>query len=157
MKKATLLIALFYLLILTCCKQESKLPENYEAEVCDEISQLMTKNAEAWKNGDPEAYWSFFDEDYLRLNSNNRTSNLEENIETYKDYFVNISYKDVKYKQIDCVVDHNYAFEINQWEVKLIENEKQDSIQQIMNSFTVYKKQEGGGWKIFRLVVKGSN
>jgi ketosteroid isomerase-like protein len=154
MKKVTLLMALLYLLILNGCNNEVKLPEDYEAQVTAQISELMTKNTEAWENGDLETYWSCFDEDYFRLNSNNVVSNLEENIETYKDYFINRSFEDVKYKQIDFVVDHNYAFEINQWEQKLIDNEKQDTIQQKMSGFAVYKKQESGDWKIFRLVIK---
>jgi ketosteroid isomerase-like protein len=155
MKKVTILMALLFLL--TCCKQELKLPENYDAEVRDELSQLMTKYVEAWENLDEVTFWSCFDEGYLRLHSNNYVSNLEQEIESFKEYFVAYSYEDVKYKSIDCVVDHNYAFEIGQMEYNSINNEKQDTLIHIKTSgFFVYRKQEEGGWKIFRFVIKGS-
>ena len=36
-------MALFCLFILTCCQQGTKLPENYQAQVCEELSQLGNK------------------------------------------------------------------------------------------------------------------
>jgi len=154
MKKVTLLMAFLYLLILSGCNQEIKLPEDYEAQVTADISELMTKYAEAMDNNDQDAFWSLFDEDYLRLNSNNVVSNLEENIETYKSYFAKFSYDDVTNNQIDLVVDNDYAFGIAQLDFTVINNEEQDTVQRKSSGFMVYKKQEDGNWKIFRFIIK---
>ena len=154
MKKVTLFMALLYLLILNGCNNEVKLPDDYEAQVTAKISELMTKYAEALDNGDQDTFWSSFDEGCLRLHSNNIVSNLEQDIERYKSYFANFSYEDVTNNQIDLVVDHDYAFGIAQLEYNQINNEEQDTVKIKSSGFFVYKKQEEGNWKIFRLVKK---
>jgi ketosteroid isomerase-like protein len=156
MKKVTLLTGLLYLLIFNGCNNEVKLPEDYEAQVTAQISELMTKYAEALDNGDQDTFWSCCDEDYLRLNSKNVNvvSTLAENIETYKSYFAKYSYDDVITSQIDLVVDHDYAFGISLLEYKEINNEEQDIAQRKSRGFYVYKKQEEGSWKIFRFIMK---
>ena len=147
-------MALLYLLILNGCNNEVKLPDDYEAQITAKISELMTKYAEALDNGDPDTFLSYFDEGYLRLHSNNIVSNLEQEIEPYKRYFANNSYEDVTNNQIDLVVDHDYAFGIGQLEYNQINNEEQDTVKIKSSGFFVYKKQEEGNWKIFRLVLK---
>ena len=65
MKKAPLLIALFYLLILVNCKQGSEVSENYQTEVKEEIIQLSRLYFEAWERKDLETCMSILDEGFI--------------------------------------------------------------------------------------------
>jgi ketosteroid isomerase-like protein len=154
MKKVTLLLALVCLLFLTCCQQGTKLPENYQAEVCDELSQLNTPYFEAWANEDLDSVLFFLDKDFLNMFSYGPATNLEENIESFKNVFDTYSVEDVKYEETECLVDHIYAFTTGWFEQKWITNDMQDTISFKMRGMTVWKKQEDGSWKMFRLIAQ---
>lgn len=153
MKKVTLLIALLYLLILVNCKQGSKLPENYQDEVCAELTEFTQKSLETWENEDLETYMSYLDKNILNMYSYDMRMNYEECREGFKNLFDDYSIEDVKFESIECFVDHNYAFEIGLLDQKWISNDKQDTIvTDRLRGLTIYKKQEDGNWKMFRLI-----
>jgi ketosteroid isomerase-like protein len=153
MKKVTLLIALLYLLILVNCKQGSKLPENYQDQVCDELIEFTHKSLETWENEDLETYMSYLDKDIVNMYSYGLSMNLEENRQLFKDLFDDYSIEDVKFEVVECFADHNYAFVVGFLDQKWISNDKQDTIvTDKLRGLTVYKKQEDGNWKMFRLI-----
>ena len=153
MKKVTLLIALLYLLILVNCKQGSKLPENYQDEVCAELTEFTHKSLETWENEDLETYMSYLDKDIVNMYSYSLSANFEENRQLFKDLFDDYSIEDVKSEVVECFVDHNYAFVVGFIDQKWISNDKQDTIvTDKLRGLTVYKKQEDGNWKMFRLI-----
>ena len=152
MNRVSFLTALFCLFILTCCQQGTKLPENYQAKVCEELSQSLNKSLEAWQKEDLETYMSFLDKDMLNMFSYGPANNLEQCRESYKNVFDNYSIDGVKWELTDCFVDHNFAFETGLFEQRWISNDKQDTINFKMRGMTVYKKQVDGSWKQFRLI-----
>ena len=146
-------MTLLCLLILTCCQQGTKqTPESYQAEVCDELLQLDMIYFEAWENEDLETCMSYCDKDFINMYSIDMASNLEESRKLYQDIFDNYSIEGVKWDRTECFVDNNMAFETGLFEQKWISNDKQDTISTKMRGMTVYRKQEDGGWKQFRLI-----
>ncbi len=152
MKNPVLLIAIFCLLFLNCCQQGTKLPEDYQAQVCEELSQLGTKYFEAWDNEDLEACMSFYDKDFVNMYSFGSAANLDQCRESYKNMFENFIIEGVKYERSECLVDHNFAFEVGTLEQTLISNNKEDTVKSITRGLSIYKKQEDGSWKQFRLI-----
>ena len=151
MKNVSFLTALFYLFILTCCQQGTKLPENYQAKVCDELTVSLNKSLEAWQKEDLETYLSFCDKDMLNMFSYGPAQNLEQCRKSFGDVFTNYSIEGVKWEPVECIVDHNLAFTIILFEQRWISNDKQDTISFKMRGMTVSRKQEDGSWKMFRL------
>lgn len=154
MKQVAFLVALACLFILSSCQQETKLPENYQAEVCDELSQLGTLYFEAWANEDIDSVLFFLDKDFLNMFSYGPATNLEENIESFRNVADTYSIEDVKYEETECLVDHIYAFTTGWFEQKWITNDMQDTISFKMRGMTVWKKHEDGSWKMFRLIAQ---
>jgi ketosteroid isomerase-like protein len=154
MKKSLILLtALFCLIIITNCQQKKEAENpNYEAEVCELISQNSMKGFEAWQNEDLETYMSFLAPDFINMFSYGMTANLEECREQFQEVFDNYVIKDVKYERIECIVHHDMAFETGLFEQKWISNDGQDTIAFKMRGMNIYKKQEDGSWKWFRLM-----
>ena len=152
MKNVASLMAIFCLLILTCCQQGAKLPENYQAQVCEELSQLGDKYFEAWANEDLDSVMFFLDKECINMFSYDRATNFEEDRESFRNIFDTYSVEDVKFERTECIVDHNMAFVTGLFEQKWITNDKKDTIFFKMRGMTVYKKQENGSWKMFRLI-----
>ena len=61
------------------------------------------------------------------------------------------SIEGVEFKSIDVIVDNDYAVETEIFKQKWITNDKQDTIHFDMRLMFVFKKQDDGSWKIFRL------
>ena len=142
------------LLILTCCQQGTKLPENYQDEVCKELSQLGAKYFETWEKEDLDSVMFFLDPEFLNMFSYGPATNLEENRESFRNVFDTYSVEDVKYERTECLVDHVMAFETGLFEQKWITNDQQDTISFRMRGLTVWRKQENGSWKMFRLIAQ---
>lgn len=152
MKNAVTLMAFLCLLILPCCQKGTKLPENYQAQVCEELSRLGTTYFEAWDNENLDSCLFFLDKDFLNMFSYGPATNLQENIESFRNVFDTYSVEDVKYERTECLVDHIYAFETGLFEQKWISNDAKDTISFRMRGLTVWRKQEDGSWKMFRLI-----
>jgi ketosteroid isomerase-like protein len=153
MKKTTPLIALLFLLILFGCQQGSEISESYQDEVCAELIEFTHKAHETWENEDLETYMSYLDKDIVNMYFYNLSMNLEENRQGFKELFDTYSIEDVKFEVLECFADHNYAFVVGYLDQKWISNDKQDTIiTDKLRGITVYKKQEEGNWKIFRII-----
>lgn len=152
MKNPVSLLAVFCLLILTCCQQGTKLPENYQAKVCEELSESFTRSLEAWEKEDLETNLSFLDKDILNMFSYGPAQNLEECRKSFRDVFDTYSIEGVKWEPVECIVDHNLAFMTTLFEQKWITNDKQDTISFKMRGIGIYRKQEDESWKMFRLI-----
>lgn len=153
MKTTTPLIALFFLLILYSCQQGSEISESYQDEVCAELVEFTHKSHETWENEDLETYMSYLDKDIVNMYFYGLSMNLEENREGFKDLFETYSIEDVKFEAVECFADHNYAFVVGFLDQKWISNDKQDTIvTDKLRFLTVFKKQEDGTWKVFRLM-----
>jgi len=154
MKKPVLLLSIFCLLILVSCQQRTKHPENYLAQVCDELIQVDKLFFEAWENEDLDSCLFFLDKDLLNMFSYGPATNLDENKESFRNIFDTYSVEDVKYERTECLVDQIYAIETGWFEQKWITNDKQDTIFFKMRSMTVWRKQEDSSWKMFRLIAQ---
>jgi len=155
MKNFALLMTLLCLLILTCCQQGTEqTPESYQAEVCAELLQLDMAYFEAWENEDLETCMSYYDKDFINMFAYGPVRNLEECRESYQDVFDNYSIEGVKWERTECFVDNNMAFETGLFEQIWITNDQQDTISFKMRGMTVYRKQEDGSWKQFRLIAQ---
>jgi len=153
MKKVTLLIAFLYLLIPVSCKQGSKISESYQDKVCSELIEFTHKSLETWENEDLETYMSYLDKDVVNMYSYDLAANYEECRQAFKNLFDNYSIEDVKFESVECFADHNYAFVVGFLDQKWISNDKQDTIvTNKLRGLTIYKKQEDGTWKMFRLI-----
>ena len=153
MKRVTPIIALLYLLILVNCEQGSKLPENYQEDVCAELIEFTHESLKTWENEDLETYMSYLDEDIVNMYSYDLSMNLEENREGFKDLFDTYSIEDVKFEALECFVDHNYAFVVGFLDQKWISNDQQDTVvTDKLRFLNVFKKQEDGSWKMFRII-----
>ena len=152
MKNFTSFMVFLCLLLLTGCQQGTKLPENYQAQVCEELSKSLTKSLETWEKEDLEGYLSFFDRDFVNMFSYGPAQNLEECRKSFSDVFANYSIEAVKWEPVECIVDHNLAFMTTLFEQKWISNDKQDTISFKMRGMSVSRKQEDGSWKMFRLI-----
>lgn len=147
-------MALLCLLILPCCQQGTTLPETYQDDVCNELSQLGKLYFEAWADEDMDSVLFFLDKDFLNMFSYGPATNLEENIESFKNVADTYSIEDVKYEETECLVDHIYAFTTGWFEQKWITNDMQDTISFRMRGMTVWKNHEDGSWKMFRLIAQ---
>jgi ketosteroid isomerase-like protein len=154
MKKQVSLMAFLCLLILTCCQQGNKLPESYKTDVCNELSQMTVKFFDAWVKEDLDSCMSFLASDFINMWSSESTANYEQSRESNKNLFDNFIVKDVKYERTECVVDKDMAFEIGVFEQTLISNDGKDTIPNKVRGMTVFKKQEDGSWKQFRLIAQ---
>jgi ketosteroid isomerase-like protein len=152
MNNAVSLLAFPCLLILSCCQQSTKLPENYQAQVCEELSQLGAKYFTAWDNENLDSVMLFLDKDFINMFSYGPATNFQENNESFKSVFDTYSVEGVKYERIECIVDHTLAFETGLFEQKWISNDTKDTISFRMRGISVWRMQEDGSWKMFRLI-----
>ena len=154
MKNSVSLLAIFCLLSLTCCQQGTKLPENYQAQVCEELSQLNVKYFEAWDNEDLDLVMSFLDKEFINMFSYGPATNYEENREGFRNIFDTYLVENVRYDRTECLVDHNMAFETGLFEQKWISNDGKDTLSFKMRGISVWKKDAEGNWKMFRLIAQ---
>ena len=147
----SILLATF-LLIAISCQQPEQLPENYQDEVKQKIAETLMFYFEAWENEDLDSTMTFIDEEYINMFSFGFSKTKEEGREIFKNIFDTNSVEDVEYKRVECIVDKNYAFETWFLKQKWVTNDKQDTISFDMRGLTVFKKQEDGCWKMFRLM-----
>ncbi|MEN8118146.1 MAG: DUF4440 domain-containing protein, partial [Bacteroidota bacterium] len=106
-----------------------------------------------WENEDLDSTLTFLDEDFLNMFSFGPTAwNKEQCREGFKDVFDTYLVEDLEYKTIEIIVDQNYAFQTQLFKQKWITNDKQDTIYFDMRSMSVFKKQDDGSWKLFRLI-----
>jgi len=152
MKNFVFSMAFLCLFFLTCCQQGTKLPENYQAEVCDELIQIDKLFFEAWDNEDLDSCMSFIAPDFINMFSAGTASNFEESRESYKSMFENYIIEGVKFDRSECFVDQNFAFEIGTFEQTLISNDGKDTIPGKARAISILKKQPDGKWKQFRLI-----
>jgi ketosteroid isomerase-like protein len=150
--KKMFFMAIVCLSFLPCCQQAEKLPENYQDQVCKELSESMTKSLEAWEKEDLDTYLTFLDKDMVNMFSYGPAQDFEECRKSFIDVFNNYSIEGVKWEPVECVVDHDLAFLVSLFEQKWISNDKQDTISFKMRDMSVSRKQEDGSWKMFRLI-----
>jgi ketosteroid isomerase-like protein len=153
MKKTPLL--LIPLILLVSCqpsKQIDPTSEEYQAQVKEEIFQLNKLYFEAWENELLDSTLFFLDEGFINMFSFALYQTKEDCREDWKNAFDTYSIEGVEYKRIELIADQNYAFETGLFKQKWITNDKQDTLLFDMRGLTVFKKQEDGSWKMFRLV-----
>ncbi|MCK4814538.1 nuclear transport factor 2 family protein [bacterium] len=153
MKKAIfLLIVLIPAISCQQTKQTGQTAEEYQAEVKEKIAQFNKLYFEAWENEDLDSTLFFLDEGFINMFSFGPSQTKEECREGFKNVFDMYSIVEVEYESVELIADQNYAFETGFFKQKWISNDKQDTVLFDMRGISVFKKQEDGGWKMFRLV-----
>ena len=153
MKKALYLL-LVLIPVLSCqqTKQTGQTAEEYQAEVKEIIAQVDKLYFEAWENELLDSTMFFIDERFINMFSFGPSQTKEECWEAFQNVIDMYSIEDVKYESVELIADQNYAFETILFKQKWISNDKQDTILFDMRGMSVFKKQEDGSWKLFRLV-----
>ena len=128
--------------------------KNYESKIKILIAEQSKKYFKAWQNKDLESTLSFLDDDFINMFSLGMNQTKEECREDWKRVFDTYAIEGVEFNQTELIVDKDYAFEIGLFKQKWITNDKQDTISFDMRGLTVYKKQEDGNWKMFRLIAQ---
>jgi ketosteroid isomerase-like protein len=154
MKHSALFVAIVCLFMLPCCKNSREAADNYKADVCKEISQLGKEYFAAWENKNLDSVMFFLDKDFINMFSFGPSQNFEECRESFRNVFDTYVIEDVNYKQVECIVDHDFAFETGLFEQKWISNNSQDTISFNMRGMSVWRKQDEGSWKMFRLIAQ---
>jgi ketosteroid isomerase-like protein len=153
MKRIFLLIACYS--IIFSCQTEKKPADAYKAEVAEELArQLDQLYFEAWQNEDLDSVMSFLAPDFMNMFSYGPAADVAQCRESFKEVFDNYSVEGVKYERTECFVDCDYAFEVGLFEQQWITQDKSDTIFFKMRGMTVFKKQEDGSWKMFRLIAQ---
>jgi ketosteroid isomerase-like protein len=153
MKNIILIIGLAT--IICACQQTKQIDptsEEYQAKVKEEIVQLNKLYFEAWENEDVDSVMYFIDEGFINMFSFGMSSTKEQSPDDFANVFENYSVEDVVYETTEVIADQNYAVETGLLKQKWITNDKQDTILFDMRGMQVWKKQEDGSWKIFRLI-----
>lgn len=149
----SILTATFLIVLVSCQPQPQQSTEDYQNEVKQKITELDKLWMETWENEDLDSTLTFLDEDFLNMFSFGPTAwNKEQCREGFKDVFDTYLVEDLEYKTIEIIVDQNYAFQTQLFKQKWITNDKQDTIYFDMRSMSVFKKQDDGSWKLFRLI-----
>ena len=153
MKKTTLfLILLVFTLGCQQTMQTSQSAEEYQAEVKEAIAESLELYNEAWENEDLDSSLFFYDEDAIYMFCSELSANKEKCREIFQNVFDTYSIEGVEWKSIDFVVDNDYAFDIAMFKQEWITNDKQDTLHFQVRMLTVFKKQDDGSWKIFRIL-----
>ena len=153
--KKMFFMAVVCLLVLPCCQQPEKLPEDYQDQVSAELLNLNKLLwYEAWEKEDLDSCLFFLDKDFLNMFAYGPATGLEENKQSFRDLFENYSVEDVRYERTECLVDSKYATETYWFEQKWITNDKQDTISSKLRGMSVWRKQEDGSWKMFRTMAQ---
>lgn len=152
--KHSICLLLMLIAVISCQQttQPGQTEEEYQAEAKEEITQLSNLYFEAWENEDLDSTMFFLDEGLINMFSFNMSQTKDEGREDWKSVFDTYSVEDVEFKRVELIVDRNYAFETGLFKQKWITNDKQDTLSFDMRGMTVYKKQEDGSWKMFRLM-----
>lgn len=155
MKKGILLLIVL-IPVISCkqVKQTGQTAEEYHAEVKEKIAQINNLYFEAWENKDLDSTLNFLDDGFINMYSFGSTQTKEECREGFKSIFDAYSIEDVEYRSEECIVDENYAFVTGVLKQKWIANDEQDTVLQVARGISVFRKQEDGGWKMFRLVAQ---
>ena len=153
MKKAIYLL-LVLIPVISCqqTKQTGQTAEEYQAEVKEKIAQFNKLYFEAWENEDLDSTLFFLDEGFINMFSFGPSQTKEECREGFQNVIDMYSIEDVKYERVELIADQNYAFETGFFKQTWISNDKQDTVLFDMRGMSVFKKQEDGSWKMFRLV-----
>jgi len=154
MKKIFVFIACIGLLSLFSCQQEKRPTAQDKALVAEELSRLNKLYFEAWQNEDLDSCMSFLAPDFINMFSYGPAANYEQCREANQKVFENYIIEGVKYERTECFVDCDMAFEDGLFEQQWITNDKSDTIFFKMRGLTVFKKQEDGSWKQFRLIAQ---
>jgi len=153
MKNAVFLgIVLTFIMSCQQTKQTDTTSEEYQSEVKQKITQLDKLQFEVWENEDLESYLSFLDEGFINMFNFDLSLTKEECREAFQKVFDTYSIEGIEFKSIELIADQNYAYETALFKQKWITNDKQDTVLFDMRTMTVFKKQEDGSWKIFRLI-----
>ena len=153
MKKAPLLLTLLVFFI--SCQQTVQTDlaaEEYKAEVEETIAKSMKLFYEAWENEDVDSTLFFLDEGFINMFDFGMSLTKEESREIFQEVFDTYSIEGVEFKIIEIIVGHDYAFETEMFKQKWITNDLQDTILTDMRPMHVFKKQDDGSWKLFRLI-----
>jgi len=153
MKKAPLLLTLLVFFI--SCQQTVQTDlaeEEYKAEVEKTIAKSMKLFYEAWENEDVDSTLFFLDEGFINMFDFGMSLTKEESREIFQEVFDTYSIEGVEFKIIEIIVGHDYAFETEMFKQKWITNDLQDTILTDMRPMHVFKKQDDGSWKLFRLI-----
>jgi len=153
MKKTPLFLT-FLVFFISCQQtvQTGQATEEYKAEVKETITKFNKLYFEAWENKDLDSTLFFLDEGFINMFNFELSYTKQECREGFQGVFDTYSIEGVEFKSIDLVVDNDYAFETGMFKQKWISNDIQDTILFDMRTMTVFKKQDEGGWKIFRLI-----
>lgn len=154
MKNILSILTAVALLATFSCQQPKQLPESYQVEVKQKIAETLKLYNEAWENEDLDSTMTFIDEGFINMFSFGPSQTKEEGRVSFKNVFDTYSVDDVEYKRVECIVDKNYAFETGFYKQKWVTNDKQDTISFDMRGLIVFKKQEDGSWKMFRLMAQ---
>jgi ketosteroid isomerase-like protein len=153
MKKAPLFLTL--LIFCISCQQTvqtGQTTEEYKTEVKETIAKSVKLFYEAWENEDVDSTLFFLDEGLINMFDFGMSVTKEECREGFQEVFDTYSIEGVEFKIIEVIVDNDYAFETEMFKQKWISNDKQDTILFDMRPMFVFKKQDDGSWKIFRLI-----
>ena len=147
-------VFLTFLVFLISCQQTvqtDQTTEEYKAEVKETIAKSIKLYHEAWKNKDLDSTLFFYDEDLINMFYFGMSYTKQECREGFQEVFDTYSIEGVEFKSIEVFVDNDYAFETEMFKQKWISNDKQDTTLFDMRLMFVFKKQDDGSWKIFRL------
>ena len=152
MKNYILFLIATFLLAGNSCQKKQQITEKYQNEAKQKIAEVSKLWTEAWENEDLDSLMTFLDEGFLNMFSfGSEDWNKEQCREGFKESFDTNSIENLEYKTVETVVDQNYAFEILLFKQKIISNDKKDTTSYDSRIMMVYKKQEEGSWKMFRL------
>ena len=153
MKKTPLFLTLLVFCI--SCQQTVQTDlatEEYKKEVKETIANTVKLFYEAWENEDVDSTLFFLDEGCINMFRFGMSVTKEECREGFQEVFDTYSIEGVEFKIIEIIVDHDYAFETEMFKQKWITNDLQDTILFDMRPMFVFKKQNDGCWKVFRLI-----
>lgn len=153
MKKAIFLL-LVLISVLSCqqSQETTQTAKEYQAEVKEKIDQFNKIYYEAWENEELDSTLFFLDEGFINMFNFELSYTKAECREAFKDVFDTYSIEDVEYESVELIADQNYAIETWLFKQKWITIDKQDTVLFDMRGMMVYKKQEDGSWRLFRLI-----
>jgi len=151
--KKTALFQIFLVFFISCQQtiQTGQATEEYKAEVKETIAKFNKLFYEAWENKDLDSTLFFYDEGFINMFGFGLSATKQESRELIQGIFDTYSIEGIEFNSIELIVDKDYAIETNLFKQKWITNDKQDTILFDMRGMTVFKKQDDGSWKIFRL------
>jgi ketosteroid isomerase-like protein len=153
MKNIITLLTVIGLFLSSSCNQK-KIANNSEnnAEVAEQLSQIWKEYAEAMINKDIDKMMSYHLEDFINYPAYGST---QVGLEAYKNmitgYIENSVFKDVNVEQKEVVVEGDFAFEVAIMKQKFTP-EGGEPIERVLRSFSIFKKQDDGEWKLYRWI-----